>query len=143
MWLDEPVLVDIQKRAARVIVRLSSQWPTSAIELRTRDRVHAERMEPPRRSFRWNWQGFGNHALPEWIAAWRQIFCTISSPAPIANNGELRIGVKEPDAKAFTGGLDDLRFYGRAISPEEVERHGRQLSDSGFALRRRRQACQG
>ena len=38
----------------------------------------------------------------------------------ISNNGELRIGVKEPEAKAFTGGLDDLRFYRRAISPEEA-----------------------
>ena len=39
MWLDEPILVDIQKRAAHVSIRLSSQWPVVALELRTRERV--------------------------------------------------------------------------------------------------------
>ena len=38
IWLDEPVLVGIQKRAAHLSIRLSSQWPSSALELRTRER---------------------------------------------------------------------------------------------------------
>ena len=42
---------------------------------------------------------------------------------PIANAAELRIGAKEPDAKAFAGGLDDLRFYDRALSLESRSRH--------------------
>jgi len=39
---------------------------------------------------------------------------------PIGNDSELRIGVKDPDAKPFVGGLDDLRFYGRNLEGKEI-----------------------
>jgi hypothetical protein len=120
MWLDEPILVDIQKRAARVIVRLSSQWPESAIELRTRDRVTQNE---------WNHlavvsDGTGKASGIALFLNGSRVETDVlrdTLSGEITNKGELRIGVKEPEAKAFTGGLDDLRFYDRAISPEEAK----------------------
>ena len=120
MWLDEPVLVDIQKRAARVIVRLSSQWPTSAIELRTRDRVTQNEWNHLAVVSDGTGKASGIALYSEWIARWRWMYSETLSPAKYRITRELRIGVKEPEAKAFTGGLDDLRFYRRAISPEEA-----------------------
>jgi hypothetical protein len=119
MWLDEPVLVDIQKRAARVILRLSSRWPESAIELRTRDRVKQNE---------WNHlavvsDGSGKASGITLFLNGSRIETDVlrdTLSGEIGNTSELRIGVKEPDAKSFTGGLDDLRFYSRAFPAEEA-----------------------
>ena len=37
------------------------------------------------------------------------------------NDADLQIGALEPGTKAFTGGLDDLRFYERALSGPEIK----------------------
>lgn len=120
MWFGEPVLVDIQKRAAQVSIRLSSQWPVSALELRTRQQFT---------------QGEWNHIalvsdgtgktdgyrvyLNGQLAETDIIKDSLSGP--IGNTADLQIGVKEPDAKAFVGGLDDFRFYSRPLSVSELE----------------------
>lgn len=120
MWLDEPVLVDIQKRAARLIVRLSSSYPAATVELRTRERVT---------------QGEWSHiALVSDGTGRASGFALYRNGLPvetdilhdrfsgsIRNSAELRIGHKEPDAKPFAGGLDDLRFYERALTAAEVK----------------------
>jgi hypothetical protein len=119
MWFDESVLVDIQKRAAHVSIRMSSQYPASVLELRTRERVT---------------QGEWNHiavvsdgtgkasGLALYVNGVRAETDIIkdSLSGSIANNGELQIGVKEVDAKPFAGSLDDLRFYDRAVSAEDL-----------------------
>ncbi|MCX8175563.1 MAG: LamG domain-containing protein [Candidatus Micrarchaeota archaeon] len=48
-----------------------------------------------------------------------------SSAGSIANEGALYIGARFRDGaftQHFTGALDDVRFYGRALSPQEVKR---------------------
>ena len=39
----------------------------------------------------------------------------------VANTADLQIGAHEPGAKPFAGGLDDLRFYDRALSGSEIK----------------------
>ena len=131
MWLDEPVLVGIQKRAARVTVRLSSQWPSSALELRTRERVHAERMESFRAWFPMararpqdlrsyvNGSPVGDRFLHDQLSG--------AMRPTMPNSGSAS---KSPTPRRSPGGLDDLRFYARALSPRRtIRRHGRRVSD--------------
>jgi hypothetical protein len=120
IWLDTAVLVDIQKRAARISVRLNSQWPESALELRTRERVT---------------QGEWNHFAVVSDGSGRASGITMyvnGTPVetdiikdqlagPIGNTSELQIGMKEPDAKPFAGSLDDLRLYERGVSAPEIK----------------------
>lgn len=119
IWTDEPVLVDIQKRAARIIVRLASKWPESAVELRTRERVTQNE---------WNHisvvaEGTGKAAGILLYINGKPVATEIlrdGLSGAIDNTAELQIGVKEPDSKPFSGGLDDLRFYDRALSQAEI-----------------------
>jgi mono/diheme cytochrome c family protein len=121
MWLDQPVLVGIQKRAAHMSIRLSSQWPNAALEVRTRERFT---------------QGEWNHVAVVSDGTGRASGLTFyvnglpvetdilhdQLASPITNNAELHIGVKEPDSKPFNGSLDDLRFYTRGLSAAEVRK---------------------
>jgi len=119
IWLEDPVLVGIQKRAALLTVRLSSHWPSSALALRTKERFTQNE---------WNHvalvsDGAGKAAgLTLYVNGKRAETDIVHDQlsGPTTNDSELRIGVKEPDTKAFSGGLDDLRFYARALSASEV-----------------------
>ena len=61
--------LDIQKRAARVIVRLSSQWPDIRLELRTRDRVTQNEWNHLAVVSDGTGKGVGIALFTEWIAA--------------------------------------------------------------------------
>jgi hypothetical protein len=119
IWFDDPQLVGIQKRAAFLDLRLSSEWPSSAIELRTTHRITQSEWN----HFVINYDGSGNAAgfalfingKPEKFDVVRD---TLRGPA--TNNGNLLVGVKEPDSRAFSGSIDDLRFYDRQLAPEVV-----------------------
>lgn len=121
VWLTDFTLVGIQRRAGRLNLRLTSAWPENGIEIRTRDRfvqndwVHLALVS----------DGSGKagglkilvNGAPAEIDVVRDALT-----GPIVNQAELQIGVKEPDAKSFGGGLDDLRFYSRALTAEEIKR---------------------
>jgi hypothetical protein len=121
IWLDEPVLVGIQKRAAHLSIRLSSQWPSSALELRTRERFTQGEWNHLAVISDGTGKASGLILYVNGIRAETDILHDQLS-GPTANTADLRIGVKEPDAKAFAGSLDDLRFYARGLSPAEVRR---------------------
>lgn len=123
VWFDEPVLVDIQKRAARVVVRLTSQWPASALELRTRDRLTQNEWTHIAIVSDGTGKASGLKLYVNGLPAETDVLKD-QLAGSISNDAELRIGVKEPDAKPFAGGLDDLRFYARALSTEEVKATG-------------------
>jgi len=119
VWLDQPVLVDIQKRAATVRVRLSSQWPASTLELRTRKRVTQNEWSHITIVSDGSGKASGLSLYLNGLPAETEIVHDQLS-GPVTNEAEVRIGVKEPDSKAFAGGLDDLRFYERALNAEEI-----------------------
>jgi hypothetical protein len=121
IWLTDYVLVDIQKRAGRLNLRLSSQWPENALELRTRERfVQNEWIHVAFVS-----DGTGRASGLKLYVNGSLTDTEVvkdSLSGPISNEAELRIGVKEPESKAFTGGLDDLRFYTRALAAGDIKR---------------------
>jgi hypothetical protein len=120
LWYDEPVLVGIQKRAAHLVVRLSADYPASAIEVRSKARFT---------------QGEWNHVALAWDGSGKAAGLRLyvngkgsdlevlrdSLSGSLRNSGELRIGVKEPEARTFSGEIDDMRFYSRALPPAEIE----------------------
>lgn len=123
LWLEDSVLVDIQKRAQKLSFRLTSKWPGSAIVLRTRERfVQGEWSHIALVS-----DGGGTasgirlyvNGLPAETETLRD---QLSGPA--STTAEVRIGTPEPDAKPFAGALDDLRFYTRVLPAEELREIG-------------------
>ncbi|HYI93134.1 MAG TPA: DUF1553 domain-containing protein [Bryobacteraceae bacterium] len=119
IWLDEPILVDIQKRAARISVRLSSQWPSSALELRTRERITQNEWSHIAVVSDGSGKASGLALYINGLPTATDVLSDRLS-GPIVNDAELLIGAKEPEAKPFTGGLDDLRFYARTLSAKEI-----------------------
>lgn len=120
IWQTDFVLVDIQKRSGRINFRLTSGSPGDAMEVRTKDRfVQGEWVHLALVS-----DGSGKAAgltvyvngSPAEVEVVRD-----SLSGPIVNSAELLIGAKEPDAKAFGGSLDDLRFYSRALPAAELK----------------------
>jgi hypothetical protein len=120
VWFGDSVLVDIQKRAAPVIVRLSSKWPASAVELRTRERFTQGEWNHVALVSDTTGKASGLAIYVNGVAAETDIVKD-ELAGSIANTAELQIGVKEPDAKAFAGGLDDVRFYTRTLTPAEIK----------------------
>ncbi len=114
------MLVGIQRRAAHLVVRLSADYPSSAIEVRSRQRFT---------------QGEWNHLVITYDGTSRAAGLKLwvngkpadsdvvrdSLSGSTANEGELLIGAKEPGARTFSGSIDDLRFYRRVLPPEEIE----------------------
>ena len=119
VWYDEPVLVAIQRRAARLVLRLTAQWPSNTLVVRTRDRFTQGE---------WNHVAIGHDGsgkaagIAVYINGKPQQVDVLSDAlsGSIRNGAELRIGEKEPDAKAFAGGIDDFRLYSRLLPAEEI-----------------------
>ena len=118
LWFDDSVLVGIQKRAAHIVFRMTSEWPSDARVVRTTDRFT---------------QGEWNHVIwgsdgSLYVNGNPQAMVVISDNLKgsiAALKTEIMIGVKEPDAARFSGGLDDLRFYSRVLGAAEALYIGR------------------
>ena len=118
VWFDDSVLVGIQRRAAHVVFRMTSNWPQDARVLRTTDRF--TQGEWNHIVFTSSGSLFVNGKPQEVVVVSDNLKGSIS-----AANAEIQVGVKEPDAARFSGSLDDLRFYNRAINAEEAQYIGR------------------
>jgi hypothetical protein len=123
IWMEDVVLVDIQKRAQKMSFRLTSAWPGSAVEVRTKRRFTQGE---------WVHIAIASDGKPR---ASSVLIYVNGSPVelevvkdalngPVNTAAELRIGVREPDAKAFSGTLDDLRLYGRELNESELRDSG-------------------
>ena len=123
IWLEEPHLVDIQKRAAQVAVRMNAQWPAQALELRTRDAVTQREWNHVAVVSDGTGKASGVTIYLNGLAVPTEVVKDTLSGS-ITNSAELQIGRKEADAKPFVGNLDDLRFYSRALAAAEVNRTG-------------------
>jgi hypothetical protein len=119
IWLTDYTLVGIQKRAGRINVRLTSQWPDNGIELRTKDRFVQSEWVHVALVYDGSSKAAGLRLYVNGAPAETEVVRDGLS-GPIQNEAELRIGTKEPEAKAFAGGLDDLRFYTRALAADDL-----------------------
>src|SRR5262249_7993373 len=120
VWFGDPVLVGIQNRAAQIEVRITSEWPSQTLRMRTRDRYPRQEWK----HFAFTYDGSGKASGLKLFVDGKQAQCeTVSDTlaGPINNDADVLVGVKEPDAASFSGSLDDLRFYGRALPVKEIE----------------------
>src|SRR5262245_18958070 len=118
-FFDDIVLVDIQKWAARLTVTLVGDAPTSAIRLRTRERLTLGDWYHVVMSYDGSSKAAGlrlylNGKLltPEIVRD--TLAGSTRSDAP------LRVG-SPPLGPPFRGQLDDLRLYNRVLAPGEIE----------------------
>ncbi|HEY3837056.1 MAG TPA: DUF1553 domain-containing protein [Bryobacteraceae bacterium] len=120
LWFGEPILIGIQVRAAQIELRVTDEWPAKTLRVRTHD--HYPRAEWKHVAF--TYDGSGKAAgVKVYVdgkpAATETLSDTLSGN--IRSDAELMVGVKEPDAGAFSGGLDDVRFYNRVLAAKEIE----------------------
>ncbi|HWQ36817.1 MAG TPA: DUF1553 domain-containing protein [Blastocatellia bacterium] len=111
--------VDIQRWAAPLTIRLISHWPESAIQLRTKEIfVSGEWKHLTLTS-----DGSGKAAGLKVYLNGRLQEVEITQDnlnGPISNSAALEVGNKQT-GRAYSGGIDDLRLYGCALTASEVE----------------------
>ena len=116
---DDIVLVDIQRWAARLTVTVAGDAPSSAIQLRTRERLTLGEWYHVAMSY----DGSGKAAglklyLNGKLLAPEIVLDTLAGST--RTDAPLRVG-NPSMGPPFRGQLDDLRLYGRALAPGEVE----------------------
>ena len=112
-------LVGIQRLAAHLTIRLISRWPGDAIQIRTTTRLRLG-----------NWyhlaityDGSGNAAGLKLYIDGKLYKTEVVQDAlrgSIKTDAELRIGNKLT-GKPFKGGIDDMRFYSRELTENEIQ----------------------
>ncbi len=115
---EQTQLFDIQRWAAPLTVRLIARWPESAIQIRTKDLFY---------NGEWKhltivYDGSGKASgLKIYLNGKLAEVETLQDAlnGSIRNESELQIGNKST-GRAYSGGLDDLRFYNCALKPEEI-----------------------
>jgi hypothetical protein len=120
MVFEQTHLIDIQRWAAPLTFRLSADWPGRAIAVRTK---------APFNNGEWKHlaitgDGSGKAAGVKIYFDGKPVEVEVlkdSLNGSIRNAAELTIGGDKSLGRAYSGGLDDLRFYDAALSPEQIE----------------------
>jgi hypothetical protein len=119
-WLlDDVALVGIQKWAARLTITLAADSATSAIRIRTRERLKLGEWH----HLALTYDGSGRAAgLALYVNGERADTEIVQDTlaGSIRTDAALRLGSKALGVP-FRGQIDDLRLYGRALTPAEVE----------------------
>jgi hypothetical protein len=119
-WLfDDMVLVGIQRYAGRLTIAVASDAPDDAIRIRMRERLNFGEWHHVSLTY----DGSGNaQGLRLYVngepAATDVVRDTLAGS--IRTDAPLRLGSKAL-GRPFVGNVDDLRLYGRALTPQEVE----------------------
>jgi hypothetical protein len=116
---DDLALVGIQRWAARLTITLASDAGSSAIEVRTRERLRLS-----------DWHHVGLTYDGSGRAAGLKLYVSGAPAAvdvvrdslagPIRTDAPLRLGSRAL-GRPFVGQIDDLRLYGRVLTPEQIE----------------------
>ncbi|MFL6280725.1 MAG: DUF1553 domain-containing protein [Vicinamibacterales bacterium] len=117
--LDDIALVDIQKWAARLSVRIAGDAADHSIEIRTRERLRLGDWYHVALTYDGSGKAAGlrlylNGVLLDADIVRDALSGTCATAAP------LRVGSKTL-GKPFVGQLDDLRLYSRALTPQQIE----------------------
>jgi hypothetical protein len=112
-------LIDIQRWAAPLTVRLISNWPDNAIVVRTKESFN----DGEWRHLAFTYDGSGRAAglkvfLNGELAEVEVVRDALNGP--IKTGAELIIGNKQT-GRAYGGGLDDMRFYSLVLGGREIE----------------------
>ncbi len=119
-WLlDDLTLVGIQKRAARLTIRLTSEWPKSAIQIKTRDRLRLAEWH----QLTLTYDGSGKAAGLKLFENGKMIPVDVGQDnlaGSIRTDAVLDLGNAQI-GKPFKGQVDDLRLYDRVLTSSEIE----------------------
>jgi Protein of unknown function (DUF1553)/Protein of unknown function (DUF1549)/Concanavalin A-like lectin/glucanases superfamily/Planctomycete cytochrome C len=116
---EKPHLIDIQRWAAPLTVRLISAWPDNAIVVRTKESFNHNDWK----HLAFTYDGSGRAAGLKVFLNGKLAEVEVVKDAlngPIKTGAELIIGSKQT-GRAYSGGLDDMRFYSRALGDREIE----------------------
>jgi hypothetical protein len=116
---DDIKLIDIQRWAARLSIRIASDSPDSAIEVRTRERLTLGDWY----HVAFTYDGSGKAAGVNLYLNGERLGLDVVRDAlrgPIKTDAALRLGSK-PLGAPFVGQIDDLRLYNRTLTPVQVE----------------------
>jgi hypothetical protein len=117
--IEDRELIGIQRFSQRIIFRFISQWPDAAITMRTRRRIPMSEWHHVTVTSDGSGRAAGlklylDGELQEVDVAKDSLNGSTRNDAPFVI-GDPTLG------KAYRGGLDDLRFYSRALTGPEVE----------------------
>ena len=121
IFLDDFELTGIQQRSPRLYIRLSHQWPRSAIEVRTKERIL---LKDGMRHLAVNYDGSGNAAAFHLYVDGEPVKLEVVKNSLVGTThvtSTLQVGDKELGLP-YKGKLDDLRIYNRQLSRAEIGR---------------------
>jgi hypothetical protein len=119
LWFENTRLIDIQRWATPLTVRLTANWPNDALLVRTKELF---------KTGEWKhlvitYDGSGKVAgVQVYLNGARQELEVLQDKltSSIKSTGELLIGTKVA-SKGYSGGIDDLRLYDCVLTAAEVE----------------------
>jgi hypothetical protein len=119
LLFEKTQLFDIQRWAAPLTVRLTANWPDSAVRIRTRELFYNSEWKHLAIVYDGSGRASG---LKVYLNGRPAEVETIQDnlKGEIKNGAELQIGSKAT-GRAYSGGLDDLRLYRRMLKSEEIE----------------------
>jgi hypothetical protein len=112
-------LIDIQRWAAPLTVRLISNWPDGAIVVRTKEPFNNNEWK----HLAFTYDGSGKAAGLKVFLNGKFAEVEVVKDAlngPIKTGAELVIGGKQT-GRAYSGALDDMRLYSRVLGDREIE----------------------
>jgi hypothetical protein len=115
-------LIDIQRWAAPLTIRLTSSWPENAIVIRTKESFNNNEWK----HLAITYDGSGKAGALKVFLNGKLAEVEVARDAlngSIKTDADLIIGNKQT-GRAYSGGLDDIRFYSRALSGTEIEHLG-------------------
>jgi hypothetical protein len=118
LMLDDLQLIGIQKRAARIGLRLISRWPGNAIQIQSRERISLGDWHHLAFSYDGSGRAAGLCLFVDGLPADVEVIQD-NLTGSFANLAELRIGGRQ-FGNAYRGQLDDLRLFSRALSADEI-----------------------
>lgn len=112
-------LIDIQRWAAPLTIRLISNWPDNAIIVQTKESFNNNEWK----HLAFTYDGSGRAAGLKVFLNGKLAEVEVVKDAlngSIKTGAELIVGDKKT-GKAYSGGLDDMRFYSRVLDEREIE----------------------
>ncbi len=119
LLFDDVALVGIQRFAARLTIRLTSRWPESAIQIRTRNRLTMGEYHHIAFTYDGTARAAGLRLYVDGKLADTEV-AQDNLSGPVRTAADLQIGNKETGVP-YKRQVDDLRLYNRTLSPAEVE----------------------
>ena len=117
--LDDHELVGIQRRAARLTIRLTSHWPDNGIQIKTTERLTLGDWYHITLTYDGSGKAAALRLYINGTPAKTQI-AQDSLSGTIVTDAELQIGNKNLGGP-FRGSIDDLRLYQRTLDSDEIE----------------------